>query len=148
MLSLKDRRGSVLPSILLGPASFGGKRVSASPCRANTNCSTICIYSVRYEWDEKKNLGNQRKHQGISFELATLVFEDRNCFVVLDRIDQTGEHRWHAIGQVRIEPGVAAVLLVVHTHREEHYGEEIIRIISARRAEKHEVHRYQAAAMD
>ena len=110
--------------------------------------STVCIYRVRYEWDEKKNRGNQRKHEGISFELAALVFEDRNCFVVPDRIDETGEQRWHAIGQVQLEPGAAAVLLVVHTHREEHHGEEIIRIISARRAEKHEVHRYQAAAMD
>ena len=31
---------------------------------------------VRYEWDERKNRQNQRKHDGISFELAALVFQD------------------------------------------------------------------------
>jgi uncharacterized DUF497 family protein len=29
---------------------------------------------MRYEWDERKNRQNQRKHDGISFELAALVF--------------------------------------------------------------------------
>jgi uncharacterized DUF497 family protein len=40
------------------------------------------------------------------------------------------------------------VLLVVHAYREDDHGEEIIRIISARRAEKHELRRYQEQAMD
>ena len=31
-----------------------------------------------YEWNERKNLENQRKHEGISFELAALVFEDED----------------------------------------------------------------------
>jgi uncharacterized DUF497 family protein len=39
------------------------------------------------------------------------------------------------------------VLLVVHVYREEHNGEEIIRIISARAAEKHELRRYQEQAI-
>jgi uncharacterized DUF497 family protein len=56
---------------------------------------------VRYEWDEEKNCQNQRKHGGISFELATLVFEDERCLVYMDCIDDhTGEQRgspleWH-----------------------------------------------------
>jgi len=58
---------------------------------------------VRYEWDEKKNRSNQRKHGGISFELASLVFEDINCLVVPDLVDETGEQRWHAIGRAQIE---------------------------------------------
>jgi uncharacterized DUF497 family protein len=29
---------------------------------------------MRYEWDESKNRENQRNHDGISFELAVLVF--------------------------------------------------------------------------
>jgi uncharacterized DUF497 family protein len=79
--------------------------------------------------------------------LAALVFEDEFCLVGPDRIDSvTGERRWHAIGAVRSEPGTVAVLLVVHVYREEHNGEEIIRIISARAAEKHEVRRYQEPA--
>jgi hypothetical protein len=99
---------------------------------------------VRYEWDEAKNLRNQRIHDGVSFEMAALVFEDESCLIVADRIDPvTGEQRCHAIGVVQNEPGAAAVLLVVHVCREEHNGEEIIRIISARAAEKHELRRCQ-----
>jgi uncharacterized DUF497 family protein len=103
---------------------------------------------MQYDWDEAKNLANQRKHGGISFELAALVFEDEYCLIELDRIDESGEERWHALGSVQIEPGVSAVLLVVHTYPEESHGEEIIRIISARRAEKHEFRRYQEQALD
>jgi len=104
---------------------------------------------MRFEWDEAKNLRNKRKHDGISFELAVLVFEDEHCLVYPDRIDQkTEEQRWHSIGAAQIEPEGIAVLLVVHAYREDHYGEEIIRIISARAAEKHEIRRYQEQAMD
>ena len=104
---------------------------------------------MRYEWDEAKNLRNQRKHDGISFELATLVFEDEHCLVYLDRIDsKTEEQRWHAVGAAQIEPEGRAVLLVVHAYREDHYAEKIIRIISARAAEKHEVRRDQEQAID
>lgn len=63
------------------------------------------------------------------------------------RLDRTGEQRWQAIGAARIAQETA-VLLVVHAYQEDAYGEEIIRIISARRAEKHEVRRYQKQAMD
>ena len=110
--------------------------------------STICIYAMRYEWDERKNRLNQRKHGGISFELAALVFEDEHRLIGLDQVDESGEERWHAIGAVSIEPGIAAVLLVAHVYREDRHGEEIIRIISARRAEKHEYRRYQEQALD
>ena len=103
---------------------------------------------MRYEWDEAKNRQNQRKQGAISFELAALVFEDECCLIGPDRIDETGEQRWHAIGEVRIEPESAAVLLVVHAYREDCHGEEVIRIISARRAEKHEIRRYQEQEMD
>src|ERR1017187_10209078 len=66
---------------------------------------------MRYEWDEAKNLRNQRKHDGISFELAALVFDDERCLVYADRIDsKTEEQRWHAVGVAQIEPGAAAVL--------------------------------------
>ena len=80
--------------------------------------------------------------------MAALVFEDDRCLIGLDRIDETGERRWHAIGTARIEPEVAIALLVVHVYREDDHGEEIIRIISARRAENHEIRRYHEQAMD
>jgi len=49
----------------------------------------VCIYTVRYEWDERKNRQNQRKHGGITFELAALVFEDEHRLITLDRVDET-----------------------------------------------------------
>ena len=103
---------------------------------------------MRYEWSEAKNLLNQQKHGGVSFELATLVFEDEHCLIDPDRIDETGEQRWHAAGAAKIEPEGSVVLLVVHAYRETNHGEEIIRIISARKAQKHDVRRYQEQAMD
>lgn len=102
---------------------------------------------MHYEWDEAKNRRNQRKH-GISFEMAALVFEDERCLVRLDRTDDTGEPRWHAIGAARIGADVAVVLLVVHVYREESNGEEITRIISARRAENNDIRRYQEQEME
>jgi len=116
---------------------------------------------VRYEWDERKNRENQRKHGGISFELAALVFEDERRLISLDQVDETGEQRWHALGAVSVRAGMAAVLLVVHAYRlsggdeqspgglrEDNDGEETIRIISARRAGKNDVRRYKEQAVD
>jgi uncharacterized DUF497 family protein len=55
-----------------------------------------------------------------------------------------GEQRWHGIGVVR-----KAVLLVVHTYREDNpNGEEIIRIVSAREADPHERRIYLEQASD
>lgn len=45
---------------------------------------------MRYEWDERKNRLNQKKH-GVSFEGAAMALEDENCLVGPDRIDDTGE---------------------------------------------------------
>ena len=116
---------------------------------------------MQYEWDERKNRENQRKHAGISFELAMLVFEDEHRLISLYRVDETGEQRWHAVGVVKVRPGVGAVLLVVHayrrpsdedlspgTPREEKNGEETIRIISARRAGPNDLRRNQEPTVD
>ena len=59
-------------------------------CAAEAGCITIRIYTVRYEWDEEKNRRNQRKHGGISFELAALAFEDEHCLIGPDRVDKLG----------------------------------------------------------
>ena len=102
---------------------------------------------MRYEWERAKNEENQRKHGGISFELAATVFDDEGCLVVPDRIDwSTGEQRWHAIGMVQLEKKL--LLLVVHAYREDEYGEEIIRVVSARRAGKNDIRRYQEQEVD
>jgi uncharacterized DUF497 family protein len=102
---------------------------------------------MRYEWDERKNRENQRKH-GISFELAVLVFADEDCLIGPDRVDEAGEQRWHALGAVSLEPDAGLIVVVVHVYRESEDGEEIVRIISARAAEKREVRRYQEQKVD
>lgn len=115
---------------------------------------------MRYEWDQRKNRENQRKH-GIGFELASLVFNDPDCLVEMDRVDETGEQRWHALGAASIEPETALIVLVAFVYRhpsgeslspgipkEDQDGEEIIRIISARRADKNDVRRYQEQEVD
>src|ERR1039458_10007862 len=112
------------------------------------SCDILRIYTVCYEWDERKNRQNQRKQGGISFELAALVFEDPYCLIELDRVDEAGEQRWHALGTVSVRPGMGAVLLVVHAYKEDSHGEEIIRIISARRADKHDFRRYQEQSVE
>jgi uncharacterized DUF497 family protein len=103
---------------------------------------------MRYEWDQRKNRENQRRHDGISFGLATLVFDDEQRILVKDRADETGEQRWHAIGAASLGPGAGDLFTVVHVYREGKDGEEIIRIISARRASPDEYRRYQEQEMD
>ena len=89
---------------------------------------------MRFEWDDEKNRFNQRKHDGLAFETAALVFNDPLALFRKDRI-VNGEQRWHAIGAA-----LNAVLLVVHVYRVEDSVDEkeTIRIISAREANKRE----------
>lgn len=105
---------------------------------------------MRYEWDERKNHQNQRKH-GISFELAAEVFEDPDRLIGLDREDESGEQRWLAIGAASMEAARSAILVVAHVYRyseEDRHDEEIIRIISARAAGRNEIGRYQEKTLD
>lgn len=87
------------------------------------------------EWDEAKAEANFRKH-GIRFEEAALVFGDPLALSVHDRIE-CGEQRWQTVGLV----GGCLLVLVAYTV---HVGdEEVIRIISARRADRKERKRYE-----
>ena len=91
---------------------------------------------MQYEWDEHKNQLNQRKHK-VSFELACRVFDDPLHLTKFDCVVD-GEERWHALGNAL----GTVLLLVVHTYRLRD-GEEIIRIISARKATVHERRQYE-----
>ena len=53
----------------------------------------------RFTWDEDKNRTNQRKHRGISFDVATQVFRDPLRLTRQDRFER-GEERWQTIGLV------------------------------------------------
>ncbi len=99
------------------------------------------MIGLRFEWDEAKNLSNQRKHDGVSFADARQVFHDPLHISVQDRIEG-GEQRWQTMGRVQ----GCVILVVAHTLREEDAdggSVEIIRIISARRATPRERRRYE-----
>jgi uncharacterized DUF497 family protein len=95
---------------------------------------------TRFEWDPDKAASNRRKH-GISFETAMRAFADPFALTAQDRIEG-GESRWQTLGLV----GGIVLLLVAHTVREEDEDGsmvEVIRIISARKADRTERRRYE-----
>jgi uncharacterized DUF497 family protein len=92
---------------------------------------------IRFEWDPVKARANKRKH-GVSFEIARYVFDDPDALVEHDRIEG-GERRWQTLGLV----GGVLLLLVAHTVEFEDEEVELIRIISARRADRKEKQRYE-----
>ena len=94
------------------------------------------IWSCDLNGTKEKNRINQRKHR-LSFELARKVFDDPLHLTKFDRFVD-GEERWHTLGTAL---GIV-LILVVHTYRSKN-GEEIIRIISARKATSHERRQYE-----
>ena len=88
------------------------------------------MQDLRYEWDERKNRANQRKH-GVAFEEARTAFLDENARRVLDPDHSIGEDRYILVGlSIRLR-----LLVVSHGFRE---SERVIRIISARKADPSE----------
>lgn len=83
-----------------------------------------------FEWDDAKAALNLRKH-GIAFEDAAYVFLDPGRVDMVDDRDDYGEERWLSIGWVN-----PALLVVAHAERGI-YG-DVIRIISARKANAQE----------
>jgi uncharacterized DUF497 family protein len=88
-----------------------------------------------FEWDDDKARINFQKH-GIRFEEAARVFDDPLAMSEQDRIE-SGERRWRTIGRAG-----GLLLLVAHTVRREEDA-EVVRIISARRADRRERKRYE-----
>ena len=87
---------------------------------------------MRFEWDEAKNDINIRKH-GIDFNDVKAMF-NHPMLTWEDKREAYGEERWLGIGVIQHLVGV-----VVYAERHE----DTIRIISARKATKHEVRRYE-----
>lgn len=90
---------------------------------------------VDYEWDSAKAVENRRKH-GIDFADAIPAIEDPNRIEDNDARFEYGESRTRVIGMA-----IGNVLFVITTAR----GDEACRIISARRATRHEQDRYYAS---
>jgi uncharacterized DUF497 family protein len=89
---------------------------------------------LRFEWDEKKNASNQRKH-GVSFEEAESTFADERGRLIADPDHSDEEDRFVLLGaSARLR-----VLIVCHSYRDG----DMIRIISARKANRSEQTRYE-----
>jgi len=83
---------------------------------------------LKFEWDENKNASNIQKHQ-ISFEEAQEVFNDPMHISKLDQRFSYFEERWITLGSTEKQK----IVVVAHLFFDDS-GEEIIRIISARKA--------------
>jgi uncharacterized protein len=90
---------------------------------------------MRYAWDDRKNAANRRKH-GVSFEEAATVFDDDNALFIGDPDHSEDEARFILLGL----SSSLRVLVVCHCYRE---ADEIVRIISARKADAEEELDYQ-----
>ena len=89
--------------------------------------------SLRFEWDERKDAGNLRKH-GVGFEEAATVFGDVLSLTISDPDHSEGEDRFISLGMSHR----GRLLVVIHTER----GDRI-RIISARLAAANERKQYE-----
>ena len=92
--------------------------------------------TLQFEWDEEKEDANEAKH-GIGFAEAAAVFDDPDAVSLRDDRYDYGEERWITIGRVAL-----TILYVAHNAFEDDDGEEIIRIISARKATPREARIY------
>lgn len=90
---------------------------------------------LTFEWDIEKNRVNQKKH-GVFFEEAKSVFYDDKAIQFWDDDHSEQEDRFLLLGKSY----KMRILLIVHCYREE---ESVIRIISARKATKHESQQYR-----
>lgn len=89
---------------------------------------------LKFEWDKNKNQSNIKKH-GISFEEASSVFYDDEALIINDEAHSQKEERFVLIGfSYKYN-----LLVVCHCYRQ---NEEIVRIISARKATKNEQKEY------
>lgn len=89
---------------------------------------------IRFEWDNRKAAENRKQH-GISFEEAKSAFLDENARVIPDPQHSDDEDRFILLGlsiQLRL-------LVVCHCYRED---DEVIRLISARKADRSERRQY------
>lgn len=87
---------------------------------------------MEYEWDPNKATTNLQKH-GISFADAVAVFSDGFALTVAD--DFADEERFIILGM----DAFGRLVVIVYTWR----GEQTIRIISARKATRHERKQYE-----
>jgi uncharacterized protein len=92
---------------------------------------------IKFEWDPENADANWRKHK-VSFGQAQAAFKDPHGVDEVDDKDDYGEERFNLTGMVG-----SRLIVVTYTQRfDERTGSDIIRIISARKAERREAKRY------
>ncbi len=92
------------------------------------------MLALRFEWDPRKNRLNRSKH-GVTFEEAQSVFFDDNALLIDDPDHSEREDRFVLLGfSFRLR-----VLVVCHCYGR---GGDVIRIISARKADPAERQMY------
>jgi uncharacterized DUF497 family protein len=90
---------------------------------------------MKFEWDPGKAAANAKKHK-VTFEVAATVFYDDFAVQFFDEEHSSEEDRFLLLGM----SSDARLLLVCHCERE---GDEVIRIISARKATAGEAEHYR-----
>lgn len=98
------------------------------------NANMIEYAFITFEWDDRKAAANEKKH-GVTFKEASSVFYDPHALVVADEAHSYEEDRFVIVGL----SAVARMLTVCHCYRQTN---EVIRIISARKATKNEENTY------
>jgi uncharacterized DUF497 family protein len=98
----------------------------------------IIVATMKFEWDENKNTENVRKH-GLDFADAWQVFRNP-VFVKLDDREDYSEDRWIGLGMM--SNGIVVVFIFTET------DQEMVRLISMRKATKNELTRYEKAIKD
>ena len=86
--------------------------------------------ALRFEWDKAKNEANQEKH-GVSFEEARTAFSDERGLLLDDLDHSEEEDRFILLGV----SAALRTLVVCHSYRDR---DDVIRIISARKANRQE----------
>ena len=90
---------------------------------------------LKFEWDKNKAQSNLEKH-GVSFEEAMTVFYDERALEFFDKNNSEWEDRFLMLGLTT----EFKLLLICHCYRDD---DNIIRIISARKATKNEAKNYK-----
>lgn len=90
---------------------------------------------MHFDWDPRKSAANLQKH-GVSFEEASTVFVDDNALLIADPEHSSEEERFVLLGL----SSSLRTLVVCHCYRS---NDDVIRIISARKATKAERDEYQ-----
>jgi uncharacterized protein len=91
-----------------------------------------------FQWDPAKAQSNTRKH-GVTFDQAATVFLDALALTVYDETNSNNEERWFTLGC----DASGKLLAVAHTYEITGLTNARIRLISARKATRHERHNYE-----